>query len=481
MFRPHPDAPGEMPIEEFRKAGHEIVDWIADYLAHPERHPVESRPEPGALADALPQAAPEHGEAIADILRDFDQQIVPNTVHWNHPGFLAYFAASGSAPGVLADALISATNNIGLLWKASPALTEVEQVTMAWLRDACAFPGDWFGWVMDSASAATLHAVVAARQAAIEADRTAGKTVDLSRHVMYISEHAHMSAEKPIIALGLSRENCRKIPAGGEFAMRPEALRKAIERDLAEGYRPFCVTATIGTTSTTAIDPVPAVAEIAEEFGLWLHVDAAYAGVTALCPEFRPYFAGCERADSYLVNPHKWLFVPMELTAFYTRRPEHFRETFSQTPEYLRNQQDPRAVNFMEYGIPLGRRFRALKLWFVMRYFGLEGLRANLREHCRLARWFAEKVAAHSDLELFAPVPFSLVCFRWSRPGMEEGDIEGANQKLLESINASGEFLLSGSKIDGRYFLRVAIGNLRTTQTHIERLWALTLEGSSEL
>jgi aromatic-L-amino-acid decarboxylase len=410
------------------------------------------------------------------ILEDFERQILPHVTHWNHPGFLAYFATSGSAPGVLAETLSAALNNVGLLWKTSPALAELEQVTLRWLADWMGLPNGWFGMIHTTASEASLHAVIAARQAACRGCEAAGKSFELSRMVIYTSEQAHSSIEKTTLALGLGREACRKIAVDGEFRMLPEAIEAAIQGDLQAGLQPVCVVATIGTTSSGSVDPVSPIAAIAERYGLWLHVDAAYAGPAAILPEMRQHFDGCERADSFLVNPHKWLFTPMDLSAFYTRRPDILREAFSLVPEYLRSREDPRALNFMEYSIPLGRRFRALKLWFILRYFGREGLSALLREHIRVAREFARRVDEHPDFERLAPTLFSLVCFRYCPQSVDSSWLDGLNEKLLNFINAGGEFFLSHTKLNGRFVIRVAVGNIHTTAKHIDRLWELLLE-----
>ena len=465
-----------MPLEDFRRYGHQIVDWIADYWEHPERHAVLPDVRPGALVDKLPTAGPEHGEPMERILGDFEQQILPHVTHWNHPGFLAYFATSGSAPGVLAETLSAALNNVGLLWKTSPALAELEQVTLRWLADWMGLPPGWFGMIHTTASEASLHAVIAAREAARRAAQITGEPFQLARMVIYTSEQAHSSIEKTTLALGLGREACRKIATDAKFRLRPEALEAAIQSDRTAGLRPVCVVATVGTTSSGSVDPVPAIAAIAERHGLWLHVDAAYAGAAAILPEMREHFAGCERADSFLVNPHKWLFTPMDLSAFYTRRPEMLREAFSLVPEYLHSQENPRAVNFMEYGIPLGRRFRALKLWFILRYFGREGLANLLREHIRAAQEFARRVDEHPEFERIAPALFSLVCFRYRPAGATPDELDRLNETLLDTINAGGEFFLSHTKLNGRFVIRMAVGNIHTTGRHIDRLWELLLE-----
>ncbi len=467
---------GDMTPEEFRRFGYQVVDWLAEYQSHPEKYSVQPDVRPGSLVDLLPLSAPDHGEPMDRILADFERQVLPHVTHWNHPGFMGYFATSGSGPGVLAETLAAGLNNIGLLWKTSPALVELEQITLRWLAEWLGLPKDWFAMTLGGASVASIHAVIAAREAALREDRAVGRPADPSRLILYTSEQAHSSIEKAMLALGLGRENCRKIPVDAAFRMRPDALEAAIAADQAGGKRPFCVVATVGTTSTTSIDPIPAIADIARRHSVWLHVDAAYAGAAAVLPEKRHILEGCDRADSFIVNPHKWLFVPMELTAFYSRRPDDLRRALSLVPEYLQSQEDPRALNFMEYSLPLGRKFRALKLWFVMRYFGREGIAANLREHIRLAQEFARWVDEHPDFERVAPVPFSVVCFRYRPPRTPDGELDGLNRRLLSEINAGGEFFLSDTVLNSSLVLHLAIGNLRTTRREVLRLWELLTE-----
>ena len=368
--------------------------------------------------------------------------------------------------------MATALNPIGLLWSSCPALAELEQVTLRWLASWLDLPTRWFAMTLGGASTATIHALIAAREAAWAADREAGRVPDPAKLRLYASEQAHFSVEKAMAAIGLPRTNCRKIAVDHDFRLRPEALAAAIEEDQASGLRPFCVTATVGSTSTSSIDPVPAIASLCSRYGLWLHVDAAYAGPAALLEEKRHILDGCEHADSFVVNPHKWLFAPMDLTAFYCSRPEALRQALSLVPDYLKDKPDPRAVNFMEYSLPLGRRFRALKLWFVMRYFGREGLAANLRRHIRLAERLARRIDEHADFERSAPVPLSLVCFRFCPSGRTDEQVDALNQKLLDAVNASGEFFLSSTRLRGRLVLRAAIGNLQTGETEVDRLWA---------
>ena len=352
-----------------------------------------------------------------------------------------------------------------MLWKTSPAVTELEQVTLRWLRQWSGLPEDWFGLIYDTASVSSMHAIAAAREAADPESRTKGTTRGL---VVYTSEQSHSSIEKGAIAVGIGQDYVRKVPVDAEFRMRPEVLAALIEADLAAGLRPCCVTATVGTTSTTSVDPIPAIADICARYKLWLHV----AGSAALAPEFRWAFAGCERADSMVMNPHKWLQVPMDCSVFYTSRPEVLRRAFSLIPDYLVSASDPRAVNLMDYGVPLGRRFRALKLWFVLRSYGREGLADAVREHVRLARWFASQVQANARFEVVAPVHFSVVNFR-----LKGSDEE--NRRLLERVNAAGDVFLSSTVLNGKFTLHLAVGNFQTTDRHVAKAWELVSAGAS--
>lgn len=452
-----------MTAEEFRRHGRHVVDWIADYLEHADRYPVLPRIKPGGLVDALPGAAPEQGEPMEAILADFEKHIVPATTHWNHPGFMAYFGISGSAPGILGEFLTAALNGNGMLWKSGPAITELEEVTLRWLRQWSGLPQDWFGITFDTASISSMHAIAAAREAADPESRTRGALPGLT---VYTSEQAHSSIEKGAISLGMGQRNVRRVPTDAEFRMRPDALASLIEADLAAGLKPCCVTATIGTTATTSVDPVPDIAEICRRHQIWLHVDAAYAGSAAILPEFRWAFAGCEHADSLVTNPHKWLMTPVDCSVFYTRHPDVLRRAFSLVPDYLRTADDPRAVNLMDYGVPLGHRFRTLKLWFVMRSYGREGLAAILREHVKLAQELAAQVDADDRFERTAPTRFSVVCFR-SKGSDEE------NRRIQEQVNATGEIFISGTVLNGRFSLRLAVGNQATRREHVQRAWEL--------
>jgi len=467
---------GDMDPEAFRREAHRLADWIADYFANPERYPVLSRVRPGEIRDLLPTAAPEQGEPFDNIFADFERVLLPGITHWNHPNFFAYFAISGSAPGVLAEFLTAALNVQAMLWRTSPAATELEEVVLAWLRRLIGLPDAFEGVIYDTASISSLHALAAARERAVADVRTRGLPgrFDLSPLRVYCSEHAHSSIDKAVILLGLGHDSLRRIEADAELRMRPDALAAAIDEDTRAGFQPIAVVATVGSTSSTSVDPVGAIAAICAREKLWLHVDAAYAGVAAMVPECSWILRDAAEADSVVINPHKWLFTPFDLSVLYCRRMDTVRAAFSLTPEYLKTAESGSVKNLMDTGIQLGRRFRALKLWMVIRHFGAEGLRARLSEHMRLARLFAEWVDASAEFERTAPVPFSVVCFR--ARGTDE-----LNEALLEQLNGSGEIFLSHTRLNGRYTLRLAIGNLHTTESHISRAWALIRRLSAEL
>ena len=452
-----------MSPDEFRASGHQVVDWIADYLRDIRDLPVLPDVQPGALIDRLPSAGPEQGESMDAILADFRNLIVPGITHWNHPRFFAYFSISASGPGILGEMLAAALNVNHMLWKTSPAATELEQVTLGWLRQWLGLPGDFFGIIHDTASTGSLHAILAARElAAPDAHRT-GEFPPL---VLYASEHAHSSIDRGALAAGIGLDNIRHVPSDEEFRMRPDALAAMIDADLAAGRKPFCVVATAGTTSTTSIDPIAQIGEIARRYKLWFHVDAAYAGSAALLEEHRHILDGAAQADSLVVNPHKWLFTPVDLSVLFTRKKDVMRLMLSleEAPPYLQAAEQDRAVNLSEYSLALGRRFRSLKLWFVLRYFGREGITRILRGHMAMARDLAQHIAADSRFELAAPVLFSLVCFRYRGS-------DGDNRELLDRINSSGRAFLSGTTLHGKFVLRLAIGNVATTEDDVRQTW----------
>jgi aromatic-L-amino-acid decarboxylase len=466
-----------MDAAEFRRHGYALVDWIAEYLSGAERYPVLPRVAPGDLRDALPSSAPEAGEPFEVIFRDFERFVVPALTHWNHPGFFGYFAITASEAGVLAEFLSAALNQQGMLWRTSPASTELEEVTLGWLRQLLGLPEVFEGVIYDTASISTLHALAAAREAAVPGVRLRGLADAAHRRLaVYCSEQAHSSIDKAVMLLGLGRESLRRLPTDERYAMRADALRDAMAADVAGGGIPVAVVATIGTTSTTSVDPMREILPICSAYRVWLHVDAAYAGVTAMLPGHRHHFEGWAGADSIVVNPHKWLFVPFDLSAFYCRRMDLVRQTFSLVPEYLRSAEGDAGVrNPMDTGIQLGRRFRALKLWMVLRHLGAESIRRALDGHMALARRFAAWVDEDPDFERMAPVPFSVVCFR-ARPRAQPltpVDLDALNGRLLDAVNATGDVFLSQTRLNDRVAIRLAIGHLRTTEVHVSRAWAL--------
>lgn len=476
--RPLPDAPqpprtGDLSPDEFRAAAHAAVDWIADYLEHAGQYPVRSRVQPGDIRQALPAAPPIRGEPLDAMLRDFHTTILPGITHWNHPAFFAYFANSGSYPGILGELLAAGLNANGMLWVTSPAVTELEQVSLDWLRQLMGLGEGWFGEITDTASVSTFYALAAARERAGFDVRGRGMAArdDLPRLRVYCSEHAHSSIDKAVIALGLGHENLVKIPADAQFRLRPEALEAAMAADVAAGFVPIAVVPCVGTTSTTSVDPVADVVRIARDYRCWVHVDAAYGGVAAIVPELRYLLDGVDGADSLVVNPHKWLFTPMDCSVFYTKDPQSLKQAFALLPEYLVTRTQDEAVNLMDYGMQLGRRFRSLKLWMVLRAYGADGLAERIRFHCELARDFAGMVHFEGGWEITAPVTLSLVCFRHVPSGATEAEIASINAAIMERVNARGRVYLSHTKLEGRYTLRLAIGNIRTDRSHVELAW----------
>ncbi|HZG52739.1 MAG TPA: pyridoxal-dependent decarboxylase [Pyrinomonadaceae bacterium] len=488
-----PPPTGDMSAEEFRRHGHALIDWISDYFADIEARPVLAQVRPRELIEKLPAEPPAAGETMDAILADVDRLILPALTHWSHPSFFAYFATSTSAPGIFGELLSAAFDVKALLWRTSPAAAELEEVSLSWLRQMLGLPAEFAGVIYDTASVSSLHAIAAARENLnldIREQGLSGRP-DLPLLRVYASEQSHSSIDKAVIALGLGQRSLRKIPADAEFRMDARALARAVEEDKRAGLRPFCVVATVGTTSTTSIDPVNAVASICEEHKLWLHVDAAYAGSAGVVPELRPLVMdACERADSLTLNPHKWLFTPFDLSVLYCRRIEVLHRAFSLVPEYLRtpDAETGGVRNGADYGVQLGRRFRSLKFWMILRYFGHEGLATRIREHCRLARLFASWVTDSPDWELLAPVPLSVVCFR-ARPSKEvETDddatraarLDALNERLMHAANSSGSIFISHTRLDNKFTLRLAVGNIRTTEEHVRRAWQLLQEQVSQ-
>ncbi|HEY6485606.1 MAG TPA: pyridoxal-dependent decarboxylase [Candidatus Cybelea sp.] len=450
-----------------------VAAWIRQYFQHPENYRVMPPVRPGEIAALLPADAPEEGTGIEEILADFERIVVPGTTHWNHPRFFAYFATSAAPAGIAAEALAAALDVKAMLWRTSPAATELEEVMMRWLARLLELPDSWTGVIYDTASIAGFTALAAAREALPLRIRELGMTGrDLPVLRVYITAETHSHVEKAAIALGVGQHNVIRVDCDDAYRMRPDALHAAIAADRERGMQPLAVVATVGTTSTTSIDPVHAIADVAREQSVWLHVDAAYAGAAALIPEFRPMLDGVELADSLVLNPHKWMFVPMDLSVLFLKDESIVRRAFSLVPEYLTTPEEG-VVNYMDYGLQLGRRFRALKLWFVIRHFGVKGIRQRLRRHIELAQEFASWVRAHAAWEVLAPHPLSVVCFRYAPAGLDEAGRDALNAELLHAANATGEIFLSHTKVDGRYALRLAIGNLRTQRDDVEFAWRL--------
>jgi aromatic-L-amino-acid/L-tryptophan decarboxylase len=458
--------------DEFRRWGHELIDWIAEYLDDVERYPVASRVQPGDVRRRLPDAAPVQGEPFAAIFRDLEEVILPGITHWQSPGFFGYFPCNNSAPSILGELLSAGLGVQGMLWATSPACTELESLVLDWLVDMLGLPpafrssSSGGGVIQDSASSATLCAILAARERAT-GGQSNRKGTDGSL-IAYASTQAHSSVEKGVRIAGLGSDNLRLIDVDQRYAMRPDRLHQAICADRDAGRRPCFVCAAVGTTSSTALDPVGKIGEICRQHGLWLHVDGAMAGTAALCPEFRYLHDGLQQADSYCFNPHKWMFTNFDCDCFFVADRQPLIRALSILPEYLRNQasETGAVIDYRDWQIPLGRRFRALKLWFVIRCFGIEGLQQRIRLHVELAREFAEWVREDPRFELAAPVPLSLVCFRHC-------DGDAANQRLLDRLNASGRVYLSSTRLDGKLTLRMSIGQTNTRRRHVEQAWRL--------
>jgi aromatic-L-amino-acid decarboxylase len=467
---------GDIPPGALRPLLHQVADWAADYRAGIESRRISPRVEPGEIAAGLPGAIPEGPEPLEAILADLDERVMPGVVHWGHPSFLGYFGSTSNGPALLAEVAAAALNVSAMTWKVSPAATELETVVLRWLRGMLGLAPEWEGIVYDTGSVAAMHALAAAREAMgldVRRRGLAGRP-DVPTLRVYASDQAHSSAEKAAIALGIGEENVRRIPSDAEFRMDVDGLRRALQEDGRAGCRPLAVIATVGTTSTASVDAVDEIADVCAEYGVWLHVDAAYGGAMGVLPEGRWALRGCERADSMVVNPHKWLFVPLDFSVLFTRRPEWLRRTFSLVPEYLRGDAgggDAAERDYMDYGIQLGRRFRALKAWMVFRAFGRSGIEARIREHCRLARLWSSWVEAEEGWEMMAPTTMSVVCFRHSPAGMPSAEVDAHNEAIAARINADGELYLTHTKLRGRTSLRIGLGNLLTDERHLRAAW----------
>lgn len=470
-----------MDSEAFRRHAHELVDWMADYIESIEERPVKARVAPGEIAGKLPESGPEAGEGMEAILADFRDIILPGMTHWQHPMFMAYFPANSSYPSLLAEMLTATLGAQCMSWETSPAAAELEGRVMNWLRDWLGLPAEFEGVIQDTASTATLCALLSARERVTDFGINE-RGFSGQRFAVYCSTEAHSSIEKDVRIAGFGSASLRKIPVDDEFAMQPRALAARIEADRAEGVTPLCVIAALGTTSSTAIDPIDAIGEVCRAQDVWLHVDAAYAGTALLLPECRWMLGSARDVDSLVVNPHKWMATNFDCTAYFVRDPEMLVHTFDIQPEYLKTRVDDRVRNYRDWGIQLGRRFRALKLWFVMRSFGREGIQAMLRRHIEHGQWLAAAIDEHAAFERLAPAPLNCVCFRWLPPGAEdEATIERSNRGLLAKIQDSAELYLTHTRLGGRYALRIVPGQTRVEHRHVEAAWRLVRETAAAL
>jgi aromatic-L-amino-acid decarboxylase len=464
--------PGMDP-EEFRRLGHLVVDWVADYRSRVAERPVMAAVEPGALKTRLPEAPPETPEPFEDVLRDLDLHVLPALSHWQHPRFFGYFPSNGELSSVLGDYLSTGLGVLGISWQSSPALSELEEVVVDWVRQMAGLSPDWSGVIQDTASTSTLVALLCARERATGHSLARGGLQAEARPlVVYLSAHAHSSVEKAALLAGFGRDNLRSLPVDEAYALRPDALAEAVRADLRAGRRPCAVVATSGTTTTTAFDPLEPLAKVAREHGLWMHVDAAMGGSALILPECREPFAGVEQADSLVFNPHKWLGAAFDCSLYYVRDPEHLVRVMSTNPSYLRSAADGRVKNLRDWGIPLGRRFRALKLWCLIREQGVSGLKRRLRRDLANARWLAEQVKAAAHWRVLAPVALQTVCLRHEPPGREGEALDRHTLAWADRVNRSGEAYLTPALLDGRWMVRVSVGALATERPHVEDAWA---------
>lgn len=468
-----PQPLGDVPPEEFRRQLHELVDWIADYREKIETLPVAPNVKPGAIIGALPKQAPEEGELLDRIFADIRRLIVPGMVHWGHPMFLGYFGWTTTGPGILGEIITAPLNVNAMTWRTSPAATELETLVIDWLRQWMQLPKEFDGVIYDTASVGVMHALAVAREEAAPGARKLGLAGrgDLPTFRIYASEQAHSSAEKAAIALGLGEENVQRVGCDADFRMDPSALSEMIARDRRAKFKPLATVATVGTTSTASVDPVSEIAKICREHKMWLHIDGAYGAGLALLPEQKWVTSGWSKADSLVVNPHKMLFVPLDFSVLYVRDLERLRRVFTLVPEYLRGDTVEAEKNYMDYGIQLGRRFRALKAWMVFRAFGRAGMAARIREHLRLANLLANWIGIDNRFELSAPVVMPVVCFRFI--GAPEKEMDKLNSEIVERINASGRAYLTQTRLRGRTVMRIGLGNVLTTEEHLRKAWEM--------
>jgi aromatic-L-amino-acid decarboxylase len=468
---------GDMRPEDLRVYLHQLADWAADYRENVESYSIAPSVSPGDVTGLTTSSPPESPESMHTIVADLDRVVLPGVLHWGHPGFVAYFGSTSNGPALLGEIASAALNVSAMTWRTSPAATELETVVLDWIRQMVGLPAEFTGIVYDTASTGVLHAMAAAREAKggdIRRRGMAGRT-DLPRYRLYTSDQAHSSIEKAAIILGLGEENVIRVGCDDEFRLDANKLRESIAADIKEGFVPLAVVATVGTTSTASVDPVSSISEICREHSVWLHVDAAYGGPMAILPEGRFVFDGVEHADSVVINPHKWLFVPLDFSTLYIRRPELLKEVFSLTREYLKLDASSGATNYMDYGYQLGRRFRALKAWMTFRAFGRSGIESRIRENCRLADYFAQKVISHPSFEMAAPQSMAIVAFRCVPAGLEGKAMDSLNEDIVNAVNATGRNYITHTNLNGRVAMRIGIGNILTEERHLDDLWSQIL------
>ncbi len=461
-----------MNNEEFRTNAHQVVDWMADYLANQEKYPVKPDISPGDIRNQLPEHAPAEGEDFQKIFKDFNEIIIPGMTHWQHPGFFAYFPANNSEPSILAEMLTATMGAQCMLWLTSPAAEELEERVMEWLRDILGLPKEFTGVIQDSSSSATLVALLTARErkSAFEINRR-GFTGN-ERYRVYTSTQGHSSIDKDVKIAGIGIENLVKIEVDEVFAMRSDKLEEAIVRDIADGFIPLAVVSTFGTTSSTAVDPIGEIGRLCQKYNCWHHVDASYAGSALMIPEIRVLAPEIGRCDSFVVNPHKWMFTNFDCSAYFIRDKQSLINTFSILPDYLKTAEDKIVNNYRDWGVPLGRRFRALKLWFVIRTYGVSGMQQKIRDHIRFGQWLKEEILHTPGVEMMAPVPFNLVCFRFHPEGInDETQLDRYNEEMLQKINRSGKVFLTQTKLNGRYVIRFVAGQTHTSAEDVKKGW----------
>lgn len=467
-----------MDTESFRKHAHNLVDWMADYFENIEDYPVLPNVKPGDVLKQLPNQAPQSPESFDQIFKDFKEIIVPGMTHWESPNFMAYFPANKSKASVLGEMLMSTMGAQCMIWLTSPAAAELEEQMMHWLRDMIGLDESFTGVIQDTASTATLCALLTAREKQTNY-QVNEKGFSGERFVVYASKEIHSSIDKAVKIAGFGSDNLRKIAVDDAFALIPEQLEEQIKKDKEEGYTPLCVVSAIGTTSTTAIDPIAAISSICQRYGVWHHVDAAYAGTALVCPEMRWMAEGVAQADSFVFNPHKWMFTNFDCTAYFVKDPASLVNTFSITPDYLKTSVDGEVKNYRDWGVPLGRRFRALKLWFVIREMGVEGIQEKIRKHIALGRWLAKAIEEHPDFDLLAPVPLNTVCFRYTNGPVQQ--LDEINEKIMTAVNATGKLFFTQTKVNDLFALRLSFGNTNLEAYHIENAWQLIQETAEQI